>query len=69
MTKIIIENTWPISNKNFRDPLIITKTYLVSELTGKKIPKSVVYSVEEFMGDNLNCFATLKEAKEYARKL
>lgn len=69
MSKIIIENTWTVDNKNYRDPLIITKTYLVSELTGKRIPNSVVYSVEEFEGDNLDCFKTLKEAKAYAKTL
>ena len=67
MTKIIIENTWTVNNKSFPDPLIITKSYLVSELTGKKIPDSTVYSVDEFMGDNLNCFKTLKEARAYAK--
>ena len=67
MGKIIIENTWTVSNPHFPDPLIITKSYLVSELTGKKIPDSVVYSVDEFMGDNLNCFKTLKEARAYAK--
>jgi hypothetical protein len=69
MSKIIIENTWTVDNKNYRDPLIITKTYLVSELTGKKIPDSVVYSVDEFEGDNLDCFKTLKEARAYAKTL
>ena len=34
---------------------------------GKKIPNSVVYSVDEFEGDNLNCFKTLKEARQYAK--
>ena len=67
--KIMIEKTWTVNNKHFRDPLCITKSYLVSELTGKKIQNSVVYSVDEFEGDNLNCFATLKEAKEYAKNL
>lgn len=67
MSKIIIENTWTVDNKNFVDPLIITKSYLVSDYDGKKIPNSVVYSVDEFMGDNLNCFKTLKEARAYAK--
>ena len=67
MSKIIIENTWTVSNRKFVDPLIITKTYLVSDYDGKKIPNSVVYSVDEFMGDNLNCFKTLKEARQYAK--
>ena len=61
MGKIIIERTWTVNN------LIITKSHLVSELTGKKIANSVVYSVDEFDGDNLNCFRTLREAKDYAR--
>lgn len=69
MSKIIIEKTWTVNNPHFRDPLIITKTYLKSEFTGKKISNSVVYSVEEFDGDNLNCFSTLKEAKNYAKTL
>ena len=69
MSKIMIENTWTVDNKNYRDPLIITKTYLVSELTGKRIPNSVVYSVEEFEGDNLDCFKTLKEARAYAKTI
>lgn len=67
MSKIIIEKTWTVDNSNFADPLIITKSYLVSDYDGKKIPNSVVYSVDEFEGDNLNCFKTLSEAKEYAR--
>ncbi len=61
MGKIIIERTWTVNN------LIITNSHLVSELTGKKIADSVVYSVDEFDGDNLNCFKTLKEAKDYAK--
>lgn len=67
MGKIIIENTWTVNNSRFANPLIITKSYLVSDYDGKKIPNSVVYSVDEFMGDNLNCFKTLKEAKQYAK--
>lgn len=66
MSKIIIENTWTVDNKNFADPLIITKSYLVSDYDGKKIPNSVVYSVDT-MEDNLNCFKTLKEARQYAK--
>ena len=27
----------------------------------------VVYSVDEFEGDNLDCFKTLKEARQYAK--
>ena len=67
MSKIIIENTWTVSNRKFADPLIITKSYLVSEYDEKKIPNSVVYSVDEFEGDNLDCFKTLKEARQYAK--
>lgn len=66
MSKIMIEKTWTVNNKNFADPLIITKSYLVSDYDGKKIPNSVVYSVDT-MEDNLNCFKTLKEAREYAK--
>jgi hypothetical protein len=29
----------------------------------------VVYSVDEFEGDNLDCFKTLKEARAYAKTL
>lgn len=67
MSKIIIEKTWTVDNSRFADPLIITKSYLVSDYDGKKIPDSVVYSVDEFEGDNLNCFKTLKEARQYAK--
>ncbi len=67
MSKIIVEKTWTVDNSNFADPLIITKSYLVSDYDGKKIPNSVVYSVDEFEGDNLDCFKTLREAREYAR--
>ena len=63
---IIIEKTWVINNPRYRDGLIITKTYLKSDLTGKKIPNSVIYSVD-FEEENLNCFKTFKEAKEFAR--
>ncbi len=66
MSKIMIEKTWTVNNKNFADPLIITKSYLVSDYDGKKIPNSVVYSVDT-MEDNLNCFKTLKEARQYAK--
>lgn len=66
MSKIMIEKTWAVNNKNFADPLFITKSYLVSDYDGKKIPNSVVYSVDT-MEDNLNCFKTLKEAREYAK--
>ena len=68
MSKIIIENTWTVNNKNFADPLIITKTYLVSDYDGKKIPNSVVYSVDVFEGDNLDCFKTLKRGKAIRKK-
>ena len=67
MSKIIIEKTWTVDNSRFIDPLIITKSYLVSDYDGKKIPNSVVYSVDEFEGDNLDCFKTLKEARQYAK--
>ena len=67
MSKIMIEKTWTVDNAHCNDPLIITKSYLISELTGKKIPNSTVYSVDEFEGDNLNCFKTLKEARAYAK--
>lgn len=61
-TSILILNTWTIGE------LVITKSCEVSALTGKKIPNSIVYSVDEFEGDNLNCFRTLAEAKKYARE-
>ena len=61
MTDIVLERTWIING------LEINKSYEVSCLTGKKIPDSVVYSVDEIDGDNLNCFKTLKEAREYAK--
>ena len=61
MTDIVLERTWIVNG------LEINKSYEVSCLTGKKIPDSVVYSVDEIDGDNLNCFKTLKEAREYAK--
>ncbi|MBO7736146.1 MAG: hypothetical protein J6S67_26480 [Methanobrevibacter sp.] len=61
-TEILILNTWTIGE------LVITKSCEVSALTGKRIPNSIVYSVDEFEGDNLNCFGTLAEAKKYARE-
>lgn len=63
MTEIVLERTWKINDK-----LEINKSYLISELTGKKIPNSVVYAVDEIDGDNLNCFKTLKEARKYAKE-
>lgn len=59
---ILILKTWVIGE------LVITKSCGVSELTGKRIPNSIVYSVDEFEGDNLDCFGTLAEAKKYARE-
>lgn len=59
---ILILKTWTIGE------LVITKSCGVSALTGKRIPNSVVYSVDEFEGDNLNCFGTLAEAKKYVRE-
>lgn len=61
MADIILERTWIVNG------LQINKTYLVSCFTGKKIPDSVVYSVDEIDGDNLDCFKTLKEARAYAK--
>ena len=61
MTDIVLERTWIVNG------LEINKSYLVSEYDGKKIPNSVVYAVDEIDGDNLNCFKTLKEAREYAK--
>lgn len=60
MTEIMIEKTWEING------LKISKTWEVSCLTGKKY--DCVYMVDEIDGDNLECFKTLKEAKEFARK-
>lgn len=62
MTTIEVLRTWNMGE------LVITKTCEVSELTGKKVPDSIVYCVDEFEGDNLNCFGTLAEAKKYARE-
>lgn len=59
---ILVLKTWVIGE------LVITKSCGVSELTGKRIPNSIVYSVDEFEGDNLDCFGTLAEAKKYARE-
>ena len=61
-TEILILNTWTIGE------LVITKSCEVSALTGKRIPNSIVYCVDEFEGDNLNAFRTLAEAKKYARE-
>lgn len=61
-TELVHERTWKVNDK-----LEINKTYLVSEWTGKKIPDSVVYSVDEIDGENLNCFKTLKEARAFAK--
>ena len=62
MTDIVLERTWIVNG------LEINKSYLVSCLTGKKIPDSVVYAVDEIDGDNLNCFKTLKEARAYTKE-
>lgn len=59
---ILILKTWTTGK------LAITKSCLVSDLTGKRIPNSVVYSVDEIDGDNLDCFGTLAEAKKYAKE-
>ena len=59
---ILVLKTWTMGE------LAITKSCEVSELTGKKIPNSIVYSVDEIDGDNLNCFGTLADAKKYARE-
>ena len=61
MTDLVLEKTWIING------LEINKSYEVSCLTGKKIPDSVVYAVDEIDGDNLECFATLKEARAFAK--
>ena len=61
-TLILVLKTWVMGE------IVITKSCEVSALTGKKIPNSTVYSVDEFEGDNLNCFGTLAEAKKYARE-
>lgn len=60
MTDIIVERTWNVNG------LTIVKTYETSCITGKKIPNSVVYSVED-EEESLDCFATLAEARAYAR--
>ena len=59
---ILVLKTWNMGK------LAITKSCEVSDLTGKRIPNSIVYSVDEFEGDNLNCFGTLAEAKKYAKE-
>jgi hypothetical protein len=59
---ILVLKTWTTGE------LAITKSCLVSDLTGKRIPNSIVYSVDEIDGDNLNCFGTLDEAKKYVRE-
>ena len=59
---ILVLKTWTMGE------LAITKSCGISELTGKKIPNSIVYSVDEIDGDNLECFGTLADAKKYARE-
>lgn len=61
-TEILVLNTWNIGE------LAITKSCLVSALTGKKIPNSIVYTVDEIDGDNLDCFSTLADAKKYVKE-
>ena len=61
-TLITVLNTWTIGE------LAITKSCEVSEFTGKRIPNSIVYSVDEIDGDNLDCFGTLAEARKYAKE-
>ena len=56
---IIVERTWEVNG------LLISKTWAVDQLTGKKY--DCVYMVDNLEGDNLDCFGTLKEAKEYAK--
>lgn len=53
------ERTWEVNG------LIISKTWEVSEATGKKY--DCIYMVDEPDGDNIDCFKTLKEAKECAK--
>lgn len=62
MTEIKVERTWLVNG------LMICKSCEVSCLTGKKIPNSTIYSVDEIDGDNLNCFKTFAEAKRYAKE-
>lgn len=62
MTTILLLRTWNMGK------LEINKSCEVSELTGKKIPNSIVYSVDEVDGDNLDCFATLLDAKKYVKE-
>ena len=59
---ILVLRTWVIGE------LAITKSCEISELTGKKIPNSIVYSVDEIDGENLDCFGTLADAKKYVRE-
>lgn len=70
MSKIVVEKTWTINHSDYRDGLCVCKSYLVSDLTEKKIPNSYVYSVDDIAGEcNLNCFKTFKEAKAYIKTL
>lgn len=66
-TTIIVERHWIINNPRYKDPIFIYKTYLRSDYSGKKIPNSAVYSVEDGE-DNLDCFKTLAEARKYAKE-
>jgi hypothetical protein len=61
MTDIIVERIWEIDN------LLIVKTYEQSCATGRRIPNSNIYSVEEVDGESLNCFRTFREAKAYIK--
>ena len=61
-TEILVLNTWTMNT------IAITKSCLVSALTKKKIPNSIVYTVDEIDGDNLDCFGTLADAKKYAKE-
>ena len=61
-TTILVLHTWIIGK------LAITKSCEVSNWTNKRIPNSIVYSVDEIDGDNLDCFGTLADAKKYARE-
>ena len=62
MNEIVVERTWIVNG------LEINKSYEKSYFTGKKIPNTVVYTVDEPDGDNLNAFSTLKEARAYAKE-
>lgn len=57
---IFVEKTWDMGN------VIITKTWEVSDLTGKKY--DCIFCVDTIDGDNINCFHTFKDAKKCAKE-